>query len=270
MDRLIRLFVLLTLGLMLLSGCQTVPVTGRAQLSLIPESTMTSMSLEYYRDFMGKHRVAASAQDQQSVRRVGGRIQQAVTRYFQQRGEFGRLEGYRWEFVLVEDQSINAFAVPGGKVVVFTGLLPVTQNDSGLAVVIAHEIAHVVANHGAERMSQGLLAQMGGIAISQAIASYPGQTQELFMQAFGFGTQVGVLLPFSRLQESEADHLGLIFMAMAGYDPRNAVEFWDRMSRAKKKSGDVPEFLSTHPADAGRIANIRRLIPEALPYYRRN
>jgi predicted Zn-dependent protease len=269
MHRPVTLVILLTLWLVALSGCETVPVTGRTQLSLVPASTMNSMGLEYYRDFMEKNKVAADGEAVESVRRVGTKIQHAVIQYFQQRGGSGRVEGYKWEFNLVEDQSINAFALPGGKVVVHTGILPITQNDTGLAVVIGHEIAHVIANHGAERMSQGLLAQMGGVALSEALAARPGATRDLFLQAFGVGAQVGVLLPFSRLQESEADHLGLIFMAMAGYDPREAVQFWQRMSDSKKKSGGTPEFLSTHPTDAKRIENIRRLIPEVLTYYRK-
>ncbi|HAR96970.1 MAG TPA: peptidase M48 [Deltaproteobacteria bacterium] len=262
--------VILALGIALLTSCETVPITGRTQLSLVPAATVNSMGLDYYRDFMGKHKVTADVGGSESVRRVGTRIQQAVTRYFQQQGDLSRLEGYRWEFNLIEDPSINAFALPGGKVVVYTGILPVTRHDAGLAVVMGHEIAHILANHGAERMSQGLLAQMGGVALSEALATRPGQTRDLFLGAFGIGTQVGVLLPFSRLQESEADHLGLIFMAMAGYDPREAVPFWIRMSAAKQKTGGTPEFLSTHPTDANRIENIRRLIPQALPYYRRN
>lgn len=270
MARRINFMVLLALWMVLLSGCETVPITGRTQLSLVPATTMNAMGLDYYRDFMGKHKVAAGAEDLEAVRRVGVRIQQGVTRYLQQQGASSRLEGYRWEFNVVEDQSVNAFALPGGKVVVYTGILPFTRNDTGLAVVIGHEVAHVIASHGAERMSQGLLAQMGGIALSEALAVSPGQTRNLFLQAFGMGAQVGVLLPFSRLQESEADHMGLIFMAMAGYDPGEAVQFWTRMSEGKKKSGGTPEFLSTHPADASRIQNIKRLIPEALPYYRRS
>lgn len=269
MTKLATIIVLFALLAVLFSGCATVPITGRTQLSLVPVSTINSMGLDYYREFMGKHRVAADARESETVRRVGARIQYAVTRYLEQQGASSRLAGYRWEFSLVEDQSVNAFALPGGKVVIYTGILPVTRNDTGLAVVMGHEIAHIIANHGAERMSQGLLAQMGGIALSEALSVSPGETRNLFLQAFGMGAQVGVLLPFSRLQESEADHLGLVFMAMAGYDPREAVQFWVRMSEGKKKSGETPEFLSTHPADANRIENIKRLIPEVLPYYRR-
>jgi predicted Zn-dependent protease len=157
--------------------------------------------------------------------------------------------------------------MPGGKVVVYSGILPVAKDDAGLAVVVGHEIAHAVAQHGDERMSQGLLAQMGGIALATALSSKPKETNQLFMAAYGIGTQVGVLMPYNRLQESEADRLGLIFIAMAGYDPHTAIDFWKRMS-AKKEGGFLPEFLSTHPADETRIRNMEKLIPEAMQYYR--
>ena len=157
--------------------------------------------------------------------------------------------------------------MPGGKVAIYTGILPVTKNETGLAVVLGHEISHAVAKHGDERMSQGLIAQMGGMLLSEALSSNPNKTAELFMTAYGIGAEVGILLPYSRLQESEADRLGLIFMAMAGYDPREAVDFWQRMARAKH-GASPPEFLSTHPADATRIRNIQKLIPEAMAYYK--
>jgi predicted Zn-dependent protease len=157
--------------------------------------------------------------------------------------------------------------MPGGKIVIFTGILPITQNEAGLATVMGHEIAHVVAGHGNERMSQGLLTQLGGAALSTALSNSPAQTRELFMQAFGIGAQVGVLMPYGRLQETEADDLGLVFMAMAGYDPRTAVDFWQRME-AQAGGARSPEFLSTHPAPGNRIENIQNQLPKALEYYR--
>ena len=157
--------------------------------------------------------------------------------------------------------------MPGGKVAVYTGILPIAKNETGIAVVMGHEISHAVAKHGDERMSQGLVTQMGGMLLAEALSQKPEETVNLFMTAYGLGTQVGVLLPYSRLHESEADRLGLIFMAMAGYDPHEAVDFWQRMSQAKQ-GASPPEFLSTHPADATRIRNIRQLIPEAMTYYR--
>ncbi len=250
-----------------LPGCETVPVTGRSQLSLISDSELNKMSLTSYRDFMSKHKVSGNVAQTQQVKRVGQRIQAAVGEYFAQQGMAERLNGYRWEFNLVEDKEANAWCMPGGKVVVYTGILPITKDENGLAVVMGHEIAHAVANHGNERMSQGLLVQFGGVALSTALAQQPAATQNLFLAAFGAGSQVGVLLPYSRLQESEADRLGLIFMAMAGYDPNGAVAFWQRMRQSQKGSAP-PELLSSHPADDTRIENIKTYLPEAMGYYR--
>lgn len=248
-------------------ACQTVPITGRQQLNLVPSDTVLSMSNSEYRDFLLKHKIVTNTPEAQMVQKVGQNIQHSVERYFAQNNLSERLKGYRWEFNLVEDKSVNAWCMPGGKVVVYTGILPVAKDDVGLAVVVGHEIAHAVAQHGDERMSQGLLAQMGGVALATALSSKPNETNQLFMAAYGIGTQVGVLMPYSRLQESEADRLGLIFMAMAGYDPHTAVAFWKRMA-AKKEGASLPEFLSTHPADETRIRNIEKLLPEAMRYYR--
>ncbi len=248
-------------------ACQTVPITGRQQLSLVPSETIMSLSYSEYSDFLSKHKVITNTEDAKMVKRVGQNIQDAVEAFFSLNNLSDRLKGYRWEFNLVEDKSVNAWCMPGGKVVVYTGLMPVAKDDTGLAVAMGHEIAHAVAQHGDERMSQGLLAQMGGVALSAALSQKPKETTQLFMAAYGVGTQVGVLLPYSRLQENEADHLGLIFMAMAGYDPRKAISFWRRMA-AEKHGASPPEFLSTHPADERRIRNMEKLIPEAIRYYR--
>jgi predicted Zn-dependent protease len=201
------------------------------------------------------------------VQRAGTRIAKAVEQYFAQQKMSDRLKGYSWEFNLVNDKEANAWCMPGGKVVVYSGILPLTKDENGLAVVLGHEISHAVAQHGDERMSQGLITEMGGIALSAALSQKPAQTQQLFMSAYGAGTQVGVLLPYSRLQESEADRLGLIFMAMAGYDPRGAVPFWQRMAAAHP-GGSPPVLLSTHPADRKRIEDIEKLMPDALKYYK--
>jgi predicted Zn-dependent protease len=249
-------------------SCQTVPITGREQLNLVPSQQIQAMSLDAYRDFLSKNEVIRGTPEAEQVNRVGRRIERAVEKFFAERNMSDTLSGYEWDFNLVKDPSANAWAMPGGKVVVYTGILPITRGDAGLAVVMGHEIAHVVANHGNERMSQSLLVQMGGMALGVALSEKPEQTQRLFAAAFGVGTQVGILLPYSRLQESEADHLGLIFMAMAGYDPHEAEGFWQRMA-AQKAGGAPPEFLSTHPTGSTRIENIRDLIPEAMKYYRR-
>lgn len=250
-------------------SCTTVPITGRQQLNLIPSQQLMAMSYQTYDQMLKKVEVADNPEQAAMVKRVGEGIRGAVETYLEQHGQSELLQGYRWEFTLVKDETANAFALPGGKVVVHTGILPITQDDTGLAVVLGHEIAHAIAQHGGERMSQALAVQMGGLALASAMSRQPAQTQQLFMAAFGAGSQVGVLLPFSRLQESEADHLGLIFMAMAGYDPRAAIPFWQRMMSQKQGKGEPPEFLSTHPAGQTRIENIQGLLPEVLEYYRR-
>jgi predicted Zn-dependent protease len=255
--------ILLTLVL----ACETVPITGREQLSLIPASQILPMSFDEYKGFLSKHPVVEQGEEAAMVTRVGKRIQGAVERYFAEQNLSSRLKGYQWEFHLVQDKEANAWCMPGGKVVVYTGILPITKDENGLAVVLGHEIAHAVANHGGERMSQALLVEMGGLTLDAALSQNPGKTNGMFLAAYGLGAQVGVLLPYSRLHESEADHLGLIFMAMAGYDPRGAVTFWERMM-ANKQGAAPPEFMSSHPADARRIENIRKLLPEALTYYR--
>jgi predicted Zn-dependent protease len=247
-------------------GCAKVPVTGRSQLSLIPSAQIHSMSAQQYGEFMKQNPASSDAAGTARVRRVGQRIQAAVERYMAQNGLASRLEGYQWEFNLVQNDAVNAWCMPGGKVVVYTGILPVARDDQGLAVVMGHEIAHAIAEHGNERMSQQLIAQLGGVALSEALRSKPQQTQQLWMAAFGAGAQYGALLPFSRLQESEADRLGLIFMAMAGYDPKAAPAFWQRMAESKQ-GASPPEFLSTHPSDATRIRKLEELIPEATRYY---
>lgn len=200
------------------------------------------------------------------VKTVGLRISRAVEQYLRQNNMTEELKNYEWEFNLIESEEVNAWAMPGGKVVVYSGILPVAQDEAGLAVIMGHEIGHVIAGHGNERLSHGMAVQLGGIALSAALSSQPQKTHELFITAFGAGTQLGVMLPFSRLHENEADHLGLIFMAMAGYDPHNAVDFWQRMIQ-KKDGESPPEFLSTHPSDQKRIQNIQALIPQAMAYY---
>ncbi len=260
------LWVLSTFLLLFLAYCQTVPITGRQQLQLVPDQQVRSMAVDSYKEFLSENKVITGTPEAQMVKRVGDRIRIAVERYFTRNGMEQELKGYSWEFNLIEEDTVNAWCMPGGKVAVYTGILPVTKDDVGLAVVMGHEVAHAVAKHGNERMSQGLLAQLGGAALSVALANRPAETQQLFMTAYGLGAQVGILLPYSRLQESEADHLGLIFMSMAGYDPHAAVNFWQRM--AAQKQGDAPpEFLSTHPADQTRIENIKRLIPEAMEHF---
>jgi len=263
--RLRTLAILMVVSLILLS-CSTVPLTGRRQLNIIPDATVLSMSFQEYDTFMKENKLSTNAAEAATVKKVGLRIQGAVERYLSQNGMSSDLAGYAWEFNLVDSKEVNAWCMPGGKVVVYTGILPITQDDTGLAVVMGHEIAHAVAKHGNERMSQQLVTEMGGVALSEALKQKPDQTRQLWTAAFGLGSQVGVLLPFSRLQETEADRLGLIFMAMAGYDPHKAVDFWQRMA-SQKEGAAPPEFLSTHPSDATRIQKLNELVPEAMKYY---
>ncbi|MDH4240472.1 MAG: M48 family metallopeptidase [Phycisphaerae bacterium] len=255
--------------LSLLSSCSQVEITGRKQFNLVPASIMNSMSFQSYGEFISQNKLSTNVEQTQMVKRLGGRIQKAVEKYYTENNLLDQLKGYQWEFNLVEDKSLNAWCMPGGKVVVYTGLLPVTQTEAGLAVVVGHEIAHAVAKHGAERMTQGLIVEMGGMALSKALANRPEQTKDLFMRSYGIGTEVGVLLPYSRVHENEADHLGLIFMALAGYNPNEAVSFWERMAASKGDQAAPPEILSTHPADSTRIRNIKELIPEAMKYYQK-
>jgi predicted Zn-dependent protease len=251
----------------LLVACATVPVTGRRSLQLLPESQLMALSLQQYSDVLKKSKLSTDRAKVKAVQRVGWRIAQAAEEFMRDAGRGAEVENYEWEFTLIEDdKQVNAWAMPGGKVAVYTGILPVTRDDTGLAVVLGHEVGHVLARHGNERMSQGLLAQMGQIGLAVALSTRPAETQALFMTAYGMGAQVGLLLPYSRLHEAEADYIGLILMAKAGYDPREAPAFWERMT-SQGGGSRPPEFLSTHPAPESRIANIKAQIPEAMRYY---
>jgi len=251
----------------LIAGCSENMVTGRKQLSLVSETELQSMAKEEYKTFLNANKVVNTSvnRDAEMVHRIGSRIATAITAYYNNNGQPAILEGYQWEFNLIENKEANAWCMPGGKVVVYTGLLPITQNEAALAVVIGHEIAHAVAQHGSERMSQALLQQLGGVALQVALANQKVETQNLFMTAYGVGSTVGGLLPFSRKEETEADKYGLYFSAMGGYNPQEAIPFWERMAAAGGQK--PPEFLSSHPSDETRIANIRSYMPQALKYY---
>lgn len=254
----------------IIAACSKVPLTERKQLNLLPESDLVAMGLTEYKTFLSENpAIPASDANAAMVKRVGQNIQNAVIKYMTENKMKDRIAGYKWEFNLVNDEAINAWCMPGGKVVVYTGLLKVTQTEPALAVVMGHEIAHAVARHGNERLSQQLAAQAGGTALSVALANKSPQTQAMFMTAYGAGAQVGVLLPYSRLQESEADKLGLIFSAMAGYDPQEAPAFWKRMA-ASHSGGTPPEILSTHPSDQTRINDLNKFMPQALKYYKKS
>lgn len=261
------IFILaLSFVIWLLPSCSTVPLTGRSQLNMIPNSEMLQMSFAQYNDFLQKNRISSNSEQTAVIRRIGQRIQKSVEEYMSQNGLGNSLKNFAWEFNLVEDKQINAWCMPGGKVVVYTGIMPVCQNEDGLAVVMGHEIAHAIAEHGNERMSQALLQQLGGVALAVALSQKSSQTQALWMAVYGMGSQVGMLLPFSRQQESEADKIGLVFAAMAGYNPSEAPKFWQRMAAATG-GGSTPEFLSTHPAPENRIKNLNAMLPQVMPYY---
>ncbi|MCS6968819.1 MAG: M48 family metallopeptidase [Cytophagales bacterium] len=252
----------------LMAACQTVPVTGRRQLSLIPHSEILAMSATQYSQFLRQNRLSTNAQAVATVRRVGERIRQGVEKYMAEMNMSDRLEGFSWEFNLVENEQANAWCMPGGKVVVYTGILPICKDENGLAVVMGHEIAHAIAGHGDERLSQNLLATVGQVGLAIALSNKPRETQAAWMAAYGIGTQLGVLLPFSRKHESEADEIGLMFSAYAGYDPREAPKFWERMAATSRTA--VPEFLSTHPSTQTRIHQLNNLIPKAMEFYNKS
>lgn len=250
-------------------GCAEVPITQRGSLHLVPESELMTMSFKEYQQVLDKSKLSTDQHKVQTVRKVGNRIGKAAEAFLADLGRENQARNYQWEFNLIEDDKVvNAWVMPGGKAAVYTGILPYTQDENGLAVVLGHEVAHAIAEHGNERMSQALLANMGTMALSVALAQKPRQTQELFMTVYGMGANVGLILPYSRLHEKEADRIGLMLMARAGYDPRVAVPFWERMNQ--KEQARSPEFLSTHPAPSTRIANIESYISEAMPYYRKS
>ena len=251
----------------LLVSCASAPVTERRGLRLVPDSELTAMSFQEYTKVLKNSKLSTDVAKVALVRRVGQRIAAASEELLEETGRGSDIRNYKWEFNLIEDdKTVNAWCMPGGKVAVYTGLLPIAQDENGLAVVMGHEVAHAIAKHGNERMSQGLLAQFGAIGLSLALARSPGVTSDIFMQAYGVGAQVGFLLPYSRLHESEADRIGLVLMAKAGYDPRSAIGLWQRMNA--RGGARPPEFLSTHPAPESRIRDIESLIPEAMQYYK--
>ncbi|GEO11369.1 M48 family metallopeptidase [Segetibacter aerophilus] len=265
-----KLFLLSILVMMLVVACTTNAITGRSQLSLVSDEQMQQMAVTEYKQFLSENKVVSSTQskDAEMVKRVGSRIASAVTSFYRGKGIANELQNYQWEYNLVNSNQVNAWCMPGGKIVVYTGILPVSQNEAALAVVVGHEVAHAVLKHGSERMSQGLVQQLGGVALSVALANKPAETQNMFMQAYGLGSSVGAILPHSRKQELEADRYGLIYTALAGYNPREAVPLWQRMEAMGNGQQKPPEFLSTHPAEQTRIQKLQEQMPEALKYYK--
>lgn len=254
-----------TLILLLIQACGSVPFTGRKQLNLVSNEQVIALSLQQYQDFMRTAPVERGTPQAEMVKRIGHRISKAVNTFYKSQGYESELQNYQWEFNLVKNKSVNAFAMPGGKVVVFEGLLPITRTEDALAVVIGHEIAHVIAQHSNERISQQIALQYGGAVAGGLLGNSTGA--RIGQQVFGLGAQLGVMMPYARKQEYEADEIGLIVMALAGYDPQAAVPFWTRMAQSAQ-GGASPEFLSTHPTDEKRIARIRQIMPKVLEYYK--
>jgi len=247
-------------------SCSSVPLTGRSQLLLVSEQSMQQLGSSQYREVIAMGPLSSDVARTEELREVGRRISAAVEAYARQIGQPELTSGFAWEFNLIESEQVNAWCLPGGKVAFYTGILPVCQGVDGIAVVMGHEVAHALARHGSERASQALLQQAGALTLEAFLIGQTEESSELYRLAYGVGTQYGALLPFSRAHESEADRLGLIFMAMAGYDPREAPLFWKRMSA---NSGEKPpEWASTHPSDQKRVADLERYMAEALPYYK--
>lgn len=249
-----------------LSACKTVPATGRKQMNLVPDAMLTSLAFTAY-DRIVKSSTTLGKNDEraQLVERVGAKVQHAVETYMHQKGVSKELKNFKWDYNTIDAATVNAWCMPGGKVVVYTGLLPYTQNENALAVIMGHEIVHAIARHGNERMSQGLLISLGGMILQDALKEKKAEIQALFLGLYVAGSNLAMSLPNSRMQESEADHLGLIFATIAGYDPAEAIPFWQRMSANNKNK--VPEFLSTHPSNETRIKKLMALIPEIKSKY---
>lgn len=246
-------------------GCATVPITGRRQMSFIPATELTALSVVQFDELKTQTTIVREGPQAAMVTAVGQKISHAAEEFMLMNNMKDILKTFQWEFLLIKDDAqANAFCMPGGKIVVYSGILPFTHDEDGLAVVIGHEVAHAIANHGGERLSQTLLIELGQRSLTAAMESKPTKTKEIIMTAYGAGAEFGVLLPYSRLHEYEADHIGLVLMALAEYDPHTALDFWERMARS---GGSAPfEFLSTHPVPAKRIENIRELIPAAVAY----
>ena len=262
-----RIIVFSFLGL-LLYACTRVAVTGRQQLNLVSNSEIIPMADQQYDSVVRTADLSNNQQQTAMVKSVGAKIQRAVERYMAENNASDELAGFQWEFNLIDDPNmVNAWCMPGGKVAFYTGIMPICQNEAGVAVVMGHEVAHAVANHARERMSQGLIANGLMGTLGAALGQNATLTKQLFFQAIGVGAQVG-MLKFSRQHESEADRIGLIFMAMAGYDPHEAPRFWERMS-SQSGGAEPPEWLSTHPSHGSRIKDLNKAIPEAMKYYKK-
>ena len=246
----------------LIFSCATNPLTGKKTLNFVSNSELFPSAFQQYGTFLKENKVIAGTTDAKRVETIGMKIKSAAEKYLTSLGQPEYLKDYRWEYKLVESKEVNAWCMPGGKIVVYSGILPITKDDAGLATVMGHEVAHALANHGAQRMSASQLQAVGAVGVALATGNQTAEKQQMWQQFYGVGSQVGVMLPFSRSHETEADKIGLTLMAISGYNPDQAVIFWSRMA-ASSGGKAQPEFMSTHPSDATRIANLKTLIPEA-------
>lgn len=249
-----------TLGLVF--SCATNPLTGKKTLNFVSNSELFPSSFAEYGTFLNNNKVIKGTADARKVEAVGMKIKVAAEKYLNYLGQKDYLNGYQWEYKLIDDKQINAWCMPGGKIVVYSGILPVTKDDAGLATVMGHEVSHALANHGAQRMSAAQLQGLGAVGVAVATGGKSEETQQTWQQIYGVGSQVGVMLPYGRGHETEADKIGLVLMAIAGYNPEEAISFWTRMA-ASSNGQAPPEFLSSHPSDATRIANLKAMVPEA-------
>jgi predicted Zn-dependent protease len=257
-----KYIVIVSTVILVFVSCKTNPLTGKSTLNFVSNSELFPSSFQQYGTFLKENKVITGSANAKLVEKVGVRIKLAAEKYLNSLGQTQYLKDYAWEYKLVESPDINAWCMPGGKIVVYSGILPITSNEAGLATVMGHEVSHALANHGAQRMSAGKLQQLGAVGLTLATAKQAETKQNQWLEYYGIGTQVGVMLPFSRSHESEADKIGLALMAIAGYDVEESVLFWGRMA-AKSSGKTQPEFMSTHPSDATRIADLKALLPEA-------
>ena len=258
-----KYIIILSIGaLAVVISCATNPFTGKKSLNFVSNSELFPTSFQQYGTFLKENKVISGTADSKRVENVGIKIKTAAERWLKANGQAEYLKDYQWDYKLIESKEVNAWCMPGGKIVVYTGILPITKDEAGLATVMGHEVSHALANHGAQRMSAAQLQQIGAVGVAVATGNQSEEKQKMWQQYYGIGSQVGVMLPFSRSHETEADKIGLTLMAIAGYNPDQAIAFWERMA-ANANGNKPPEFLSTHPADATRISNLKKLIPEA-------
>lgn len=253
----------LSLLVLFIVSCSTVPITGRKRVNFVSDAEVLPASFAQYESFLKENKISTNTKTTNELQNVGINISKAVDKFMRANGMVSEANSYRWEFNLIDDENVNAWALPGGKVVFYTGILPILKNNNGMAAVMGHEVAHAFAKHGQERMSTGTLLQLGGTAVALGTSKKDPKAQQIWNTAFGLGAQYGIMLPFSRKHETEADKLGMVFMIMAGYQPEEAVNVWIRMSERAGANQAPPEFMSTHPSNQTRIQNLKSFLPEA-------